>query len=87
MGRESYSSEQILASLKEQEAGTPVADLCRTCSMYCEPFYAWKLRCTGMHSSDVQKLRQMTEENVRLWKVVANSSLEAVEKRPVAFSS
>jgi hypothetical protein len=29
-----------------------------------------------MHSGDVQKLRQMTDENARLRKVVANLSLE-----------
>lgn len=76
MGRGKYSSEQILAILKEQEAGTPVADLCRTYGMHSETFYAWKRRYTGMHSGDVQKLRQMTEENARLRKVVANLSLE-----------
>ena len=76
MGRGKYSSEQILAILKEQEAGTPVADLCRTYGMHSETFYAWKRRYTGMHSGDVHKLRQMTEENARLRKVVANLSLE-----------
>jgi len=62
--------------LKEQEAGTPVADLCRTYGMHSETFYAWKRRHTGMQSGDVQKLKQVTEENARLRKVVANHSLE-----------
>lgn len=62
--------------LKEQEAGTPVADLCRTYGMHSETFYAWKRRYTGMQSSDVQKLKQVTEENAQLRKVVANLSLE-----------
>jgi hypothetical protein len=48
MGRGKYSSEQILAIFKEQEAGTPVADLCRTYGMHTETFYAWKRRTTGM---------------------------------------
>jgi len=34
MGRGEYSSEQILAIFKEQESGTPVADLCRTYCMH-----------------------------------------------------
>lgn len=50
MGRGKYSSEQILAILKEQEAGTPVADLCRTYGMHSEAFYAWKHRYARMQS-------------------------------------
>lgn len=76
MGRGKYSSEKILAILKEQEAGTPVADLCRTYGMHQETFYAWKRKYTGMQGGDVQKLRQLSEENARLKKVVANMALE-----------
>jgi len=76
MGRGKYSSEQILAILKEQEAGTPVADLGRTYGMHQETFYAWKRKYTGMQGGDVQKRRQLAEENARLKKVVANMALE-----------
>ena len=76
MRRGKYSSEQILAILKEQGAGTPIADLCRTHGMHQETFYAWKRKYLGMQGGDVQKLRQLSEENARLKKVVGNMALE-----------
>ncbi len=76
MRRGKYSSEQILATLKEQEAGTPIADLCRTHGMHQETVYAWKRKYLGMQGGDVQKLRQLSEENARLKKVVGNMALE-----------
>ena len=47
MGRGEYSSEQILAILKELEAGTPVADLYRTYGMPHEAFYALEKTLNG----------------------------------------
>jgi putative transposase len=76
MGRGKYSSEQILAILKEQEAGTPVADLCRTYGMHQETFYAWKRKYTGMQGGDVQKLRQLSEENARLGALLKHQRLD-----------
>jgi putative transposase len=76
MRRGKYSSEQILAILKEHESGTPIAELCRTHGMHSETLYAWKRKFMGMQGADVQKLRQLTDENARLKKVVANMALE-----------
>jgi putative transposase len=73
LGRGKYSREQILAILKEHEAGTPIADLCCTYGMRSETFYAWKPCYTGVHNGEEQKLWQMFEENAgsstlsRMW--------------------
>jgi putative transposase len=44
--------------------------------MHSETLYAWKRKFMGMQGADVQKLRQLTDENARLKKVVADMALE-----------
>ena len=48
MKRSRYTEEQIIGILKEQEAGRPVAQLCRKHGISDATFYAWKSRCGGL---------------------------------------
>jgi transposase-like protein len=47
MKRSRYTEEQIIGILKEQEAGTPVAELCRKHGMSDATFYTWKSKLAG----------------------------------------
>lgn len=42
MKRSRYTEEQIIGILQEQEAGVPVAELCRKHGMSDATFYNWK---------------------------------------------
>lgn len=54
MKRSKYTDEQILAIVKEGEAGRKVADLCRTHGITEQTYYRWKAKYCGMELSEVQ---------------------------------
>jgi len=59
MKRSRYTEEQIIGILKEQEAGTPVAELCRKDGMSDATFYAWKSKYGGLEVSEAKGLRAL----------------------------
>jgi transposase-like protein len=69
MKRKRFSEEQIIAILREHEAGAATADLCRKHGMSSASLYAWKAKYGGMDVSDAQKLRALEAENAKLKRV------------------
>ena len=76
MKRSKFTDEQILAIVKEGEAGRKVADLCRTHGITEQTYYRWKAKYGGMESGDARKLKQLEEENRKLKHVVAELTLD-----------
>lgn len=76
MKRSRFSEEQIIAVLKEQEAGMPTADVCRRHGISPATFYKWKSKYGGLEVSDARRLRQLEQENERLKKLLADSMLD-----------
>ena len=71
-----YTEEQIIAVLKEGEAGTPVSELCRKHGMSDATYYNWKSKYAGMTASDIKRLKALEEENRRLKQIVAEQALD-----------
>jgi putative transposase len=71
-----FSVEQIVAVLKEAEAGMPVAELIRRIGISEQTFYRWKKQYAGLDSDQARQLKQLQEENERLKKIVAELSLD-----------
>ena len=71
-----YTEEQIIAVLKEGEAGASVTDLCRKYGMSDATYYNWKSKYSGMTVSDLKKLKALEEENRRLKQIVADQALD-----------
>lgn len=71
-----YTEEQIIAVLKEAEAGAKVVDLCRKHGMSDATFYNWKAKYAGMIVSDLKKLKALEAENRRLKQIVADQALD-----------
>jgi len=71
-----YTEEQIIAVLKEGEAGAKVADLSRKYGMSDATYYNWKSKYSGMTVSDLKKLKALEEENRRLKQIVADQALD-----------
>ena len=76
MKRSKFSDEQILAIVKEGEAGRKVADLCRANGITEQTYYRWKAKYGGMELSELQRLKQVEDENRRLKHIVAEQTLD-----------
>lgn len=78
MKRSSFSEEQIIAVLREQEAGVSTADVCRKHGISSATFYAWKAKFGGMDVSDARRLKGPEEENAKLKRLLAEAMLDNV---------
>lgn len=76
MKRSRFSEEQIIAVLKEQEAGMATADVCRRHGISSATFYKWKAKYGGLEVSDARRLRSLEEENARLKHLLADAMLD-----------
>lgn len=76
MKRSRFSEEQIIAVLKEQEAGIATGEVCRRHGISSATFYKWKSKYGGLEVSDARRLRQLEQENARLKKLLADSRLD-----------
>ena len=65
MKRSRFSEEQIIAILKEQEAGMATAEVCRRHGISSATFYKWKAKYGGLEVSEARKLRQLEDEQLR----------------------
>jgi len=72
-----YSDSQIMAILKEAEAGTPVPELCREHGMSSATFYKWRAKYGGMDASLMKRLKELEDENRRLKKMYAEERIKA----------
>jgi putative transposase len=76
MNKKRFSFEQIVAVLKQAELGLPVADLIRQIGISEQTFYRWKKQYAGLESDQVREFKQLSDENARLKKLVAELSLD-----------
>lgn len=83
MKRSRFSEEQIIAILREQEAGVATAEACRKHGVSTATFYAWKAKCGGLDVSQARKLKALEEENARLKKLLAEAVLDNAVLRDV----
>ena len=71
-----YSEEQIIRILREAEAGSSVAEVCRRHGVSEWSFYRWRQKYGGMTVSDAKRLKVLQEENSRLKKIVAQQAID-----------
>lgn len=76
MKRSKFSDEQILAIVKEGEAGRKLTDLCRTYGITEQTYYRWKAKYGGMELSEMPRLKQLEDEDRRLKQIVAEQTLD-----------
>ncbi|MET4702278.1 putative transposase [Constrictibacter sp. MBR-5] len=81
MKKSRFSEEQIIAVLKEHQAGIAVTDLCRKHGISDATFYNWRSRCGGMEVSDARRLKALDDENRKLKKLLAESMLDVATLR------
>jgi putative transposase len=71
-----FTPEQILQALRQAEAGTTVAEICRKMGVTETTFYRWKKHYAGLGVGELRELKQLREENRRLKQVVADLTLD-----------
>ena len=78
MKRSRFTEEQIIAVLREQEAGLSTAEVCRKHGISTATFYAWKAKFGGMDVSEAKRLKQLEDENAKLKRLLADAMLDNV---------
>ena len=82
-----FTDSQIIAILKQAEAGTPVPELCREHGMSSATFYKWRAKYGGMDVGMMTRMKELEAETARLKKMYAEERLkaeilkEAIEKK------
>lgn len=71
-----FTEEQIIALLREAEAGLAVDELCRRHGFSEASNYLWRSKFGGMNVSDAKHLKELETENGRLKRLLAEAILE-----------
>ena len=84
MKRSRFSEEQIIAILKEHEAGMPTAEVCRRHGISGATFYKYKAKFGGLEVSEARRLRALEDENAKLKKLLAEAMLDKLVLKDLA---
>jgi putative transposase len=76
MKKSRYKEEQIIAVLKEVDAGAKLQDIIRRLGVSEQTYYRWKAKYGGMEVNDAKKLKGLEDENRRLKQMVADQALD-----------
>jgi putative transposase len=81
MKRKRFTEEQIIAVLREHEAGAKAGELARKHGISEATLYNWKAKFGGMDVSEARRLKALEEENTKLKKLLADQMLDAAALR------
>jgi putative transposase len=76
MKKKRFTEEQIIAVLREHEAGAKAGDLARKHGISEATLYNWKAKFGGMDVSDAKRLRSLEDENGKLKRLLADAMLD-----------
>jgi len=83
MKKSQFTESQILAVLKEGEAGVPVAQIMRKHGIRQATYYNWKSKYGGASVAELKRLKELEAENAKLKRMYADLALENAAIREV----
>ena len=78
-----FTESQIVATLKQADAGVPVKDICRQAGISVPTYYQWKSKYGGLEASELRRVKELEAENAKLKRMYAELSLDNVALRDV----
>jgi len=71
-----FTDSQIMAILKQNEAGANVPDFCREHDISSASVYKWRTKFGGMDASLMKRMKELEDENRRLKKCTLKNGLD-----------
>ena len=78
-----FTESQIVAILKQADAGVPVKDICRQAGISVPTYYQWKSKYGGLEASELRRIKELEAENAKLKRMYAELSLDIVALKDV----
>lgn len=76
MRKSRFSESQIVAILKEGEAGVAIAEIIRKHGISRQTYFGWKRKYAGASLSDLKRLKELEAENAKLKRLYSDLALE-----------
>jgi len=76
MRKSRFSESQIVAILKEGEAGIPIAEIIRKHGISRQTYFGWRRKYAGASVSDLKRLKELEAENAKLKRLYSDLALE-----------
>jgi putative transposase len=83
MRKSRFSEAQIVAILKEVEAGVPVAEVTRKHGISRATYFTWRSKYAGTTVPELKRMKELEAENSKLKRMYAELALENAAIRDV----
>ena len=84
MARKRFKEEQIVAILREAERVGNIDEVCRNHGISPQTLYRWKKKYGGLGVSEVQRIRELEKENLKLKQLLGDKELAIQAMQEVA---